>query len=147
MRYGPGSSWERLRTLAKRHGINPKTVAEWKGRDTIAGRPTGPRELRSTVLSPDEEAIIVAFRRHTLLPLDDCLYALQPSIPGLARSSLHCCLHRQGISRLPDLEGDKPGEDSHRCLTDRWRSRSPQGLGPGETLLQTIADRQDRTRL
>ena len=23
------------------------------------------------------------FRRHTLLPLDDCLYALQPSIPHL----------------------------------------------------------------
>jgi hypothetical protein len=25
--------------------------------------------------------MIVAFRRHTLLPLDDCLYALQSSIP------------------------------------------------------------------
>jgi hypothetical protein len=52
--------------------------------------------------------MIVAFRRHTLLPLDDCLYALQPSIPGLTRSSLHRCLQRHGISRLPDLEGDKP---------------------------------------
>ena len=30
-----------------------------------------------------EEAIIVAFRRHTLLPLDDCLYGLQPTIPHL----------------------------------------------------------------
>ena len=30
--------------------------------------------------------MIVAFRRHTLLPLDDCLYALQPSIPHLTRS-------------------------------------------------------------
>jgi len=29
------------------------------------------------VLSIEDEAIIVAFRRHTLLPLDDCLYALQ----------------------------------------------------------------------
>lgn len=25
--------------------------------------------------------MIVAFRRHTLLPLDDCLYALRPTIP------------------------------------------------------------------
>jgi hypothetical protein len=41
------------------------------------------------VLSIEEEAIIVAFRRHTLLPLDDCLYALQPTIPHLTRSSLH----------------------------------------------------------
>jgi hypothetical protein len=30
-----------------------------------------------------EEAIILAFRRHTLLPLDDCLYALQATIPHL----------------------------------------------------------------
>ncbi len=52
--------------------------------------------------------MIVAFRRHTLLPLDDCLYALQPSIPSLTRSSLHRCLQRHGISRLPDVAGDKP---------------------------------------
>jgi IS30 family transposase len=52
--------------------------------------------------------MVVAFRRHTLLPLDDCLYALQPSIPQLTRSALHRCLQRHGISRLPDVEGDKP---------------------------------------
>ena len=46
--------------------------------------------------------------RHTLLPLDDCLYALQPTIPHLTRSSLHRCFQRHGISRLPDTEGDKP---------------------------------------
>jgi len=33
----------------------------------------GPKERRSTVLSPEEEALVVAFRKHTLLPLDDCL--------------------------------------------------------------------------
>ncbi|MBB6411962.1 hypothetical protein HNQ71_004650 [Mesorhizobium sangaii] len=42
-----------------------------------------------TVRSVEEEAIIVAFRRYTLLPLDDCLDALQPTIPHLTRSSLH----------------------------------------------------------
>ena len=52
--------------------------------------------------------MVVAFRRHTLLPLDDCLYALQPSIPHLPRSALHRCLQRHGISRLPDVDGDKP---------------------------------------
>ena len=35
-------------------------------------------------------------------------YALQPSIPHLTRSALHRCLQRHGISRLPDIEGDKP---------------------------------------
>ena len=55
----------------------------------------------------EEEAVIVAFRRHTLLPLDDCLYALQPTIPKLTRSSLHRCLQRHGISRLPEVGGEK----------------------------------------
>ncbi len=96
-----------LRALAERHGINPKTVAKWRKRDTTADRPTGPRAPHSTVLSVQEEAIVVAFRRHTLLPLDDCLYALQATIPHLTRSSLHRCLQRHGISRLPDVEGDK----------------------------------------
>src|SRR3546814_8057223 len=63
--------------------------------------------VHSTVLSIEEEAIIVAFRKHTLLPLDDCLYALQATIPHLTRSSLHRCLQRHGISRLPEVTGDK----------------------------------------
>lgn len=99
---------ESLRALAKRYGINQKTVAKWKNRTSTADRPTGPNASRSTVLSLEEEAIIVAFRKHTLLPLDDCLYALQPTIPHLTRSSLHRCLQRHGIGRLPDVEGDKP---------------------------------------
>ncbi len=48
--------------------------------------PTGPRAPRSTVLSMEGEAIIIAFRKHIPLPLDDCLYALQPTIPHLTRS-------------------------------------------------------------
>jgi len=97
-----------LRALARRYGINPKTVAKWKKRGSVADLPTGPREPKSTVLSIGEEAIVIAFRRHTLLPLDDCLYALQPTIPHLTRSSLHRCLQRHGISRLPQVEGETP---------------------------------------
>src|SRR6202163_2461354 len=97
-----------LRALAKRYGINQKTVAKWKRRTSVADQPTGPKDAKSTVLSIEEEAIIVAFRRHTLLPLDDCLYALQATIPHLTRSSLHRCLQRHGISRLPQIEGDMP---------------------------------------
>ena len=97
-----------LRTLARRYGINQKTVAKWKRRSSVADLPAGPRDPRSSVLSLEDEAIIVAFRRHTLLPLDDCLYALQATIPCLTRSSLHRCLQRHGIGRLPQLEGDKP---------------------------------------
>jgi transposase-like protein len=97
-----------LRALARRYGINPKTIAKRKKRGSVADLPTGPRRPKSTVLSIEEEAIDSTFRHHTLLPLDDCLYALQARIPHLTRSSLHRCLKRHGISRLPQLEGDTP---------------------------------------
>jgi hypothetical protein len=58
-------SQESLRTLAKRYGINQKTVAKWRGRTSALDLPTGPKEPRSTVLTVEEEAVIVAFRRYT----------------------------------------------------------------------------------
>jgi len=100
------NSQESLRALSARYGINQKTVAKWKRRSTVTDLPTGPRDPRSTSLTFQEEAVVVAFRRRTLLPLDDCLYALQPTIPHLTRSSLHRCLQRHGVSRLPDVEGE-----------------------------------------
>src|SRR5215212_5078937 len=116
-------SQESLRVLARRYGINPKTVAKWKKRKSAADLPTGPKAPRSTVLTLAEEAVIVAFRRHTLLPLDDCLYALQPTLPHLTRSSLHRCLQRHGISRLPETEardrGRQAREEAVQALSDR----------------------------
>src|SRR6478609_6062110 len=104
-----------LRALSKRYGINPKTVAKWRKRGSVADLPTGPKEPKSTVLSVEDEAIIVAFRRHTLLPLDDCLYALQATLPHLTRSALHHCLQRHGISRLPEVAGDKPDKSKFKA--------------------------------
>lgn len=97
-----------LKALSAKYGLNPKTVEKWRKREFTQDAPMGPKEVRSTVLSAEEEATIVAFRKYTLLPLDDCLYALQPSFPHLTRSSLHRCLQRHGISRLPEVEGNKP---------------------------------------
>jgi transposase InsO family protein len=94
--------------LSRTYGLNPKTVAKWKKRDGVGDVAMGPKEPRSTVLSKAEEALAVAFRRHTLLPLDDCLYTLQATIPHLTRSSLHRLFQRHDISRLPDVEGSKP---------------------------------------
>ena len=95
-----------IKELSERYDLNPKTVAKWKKRDFIDDAPMGPKDVHSTVLSVEEEALAVAFRKHTLLPLDDCLYALQATIPQLTRSSLHRCLQR-GMSRLP-MAGDRP---------------------------------------
>lgn len=104
------NSQESLRALSQRYGINQKTVAKWKKRTSVQDLPTGPKEPKSSVLTIEEEAIVVAFRRHALLPLDDCLYSLQATIPHLTRSSLHRCLQRHGISRLPEVTGDKPNK-------------------------------------
>lgn len=100
-----------IRSLARQYGINPKTVAKWKKRANVQDIPMGPKQAHSTVLSSEEEALIVAFRKHTLLPLDDCLYVLQETIPHLTRSALHRCLQRHGISRLPEVS-DKPSKKS-----------------------------------
>ena len=80
----------------------------------------GPEANHSTVPTLDEEAMIVAFRRHTLLPLacsrvgGDCLYGLQPTIPHLTRSALDRCLQRLGIGRLPEVDGDKPASQKFK---------------------------------
>jgi transposase-like protein len=93
------------RTLAARYGLNPKTVAKWRRRTTTTDQPMGPNRPHSTVLTEAEEAVIVEFRRRTLLPLDDVLGCLRETIPKLSRSALHRCLQRHGIARLP------PGEE------------------------------------
>lgn len=104
-----------LRALSARDGINQTTVTKWRKRTSVADLPTGPKDAKSTVLTLDEEAIIVAFRRHTLLPLDDCLYSMQPSIRHSTRSSLHCCLQRHDISRLPEVDSDKPAKKKFKA--------------------------------
>ena len=91
------NSQESIGKLAERYDLNPKTIHKWKKRDYTHDTPMGPKQPRSTVLTEEEEAIIVAFRKHTLLPLDDCLYALQATIPHLSRSSLHRCLQHHDV--------------------------------------------------
>jgi transposase InsO family protein len=93
--------------LAEQYDLNPKTVMKWRRRQSVEDMPMGPKDARSTVLSVEEEALCLAFRKHTLLPLDDCLYALQASIPHLTRSSLHRLFQRYDISRLPSIDGEK----------------------------------------
>ena len=98
------ASQEATRILAARYGLNPKTIAKWRQRTTTADGPMGPARPRSTVLTEAEEAIVVEFRRPTLLPLDDVLGCLREAISTLSRSALHRCLQRHGISRLPQGE-------------------------------------------
>lgn len=66
-----------VRALAARHRINPKMVQKWKKSAFTHDAAMGPKEARSAVLTAEEEAACIAFRKHTLLPLDDRLYVLQ----------------------------------------------------------------------
>jgi transposase InsO family protein len=127
---------ESVRALARRHGVSPTTIQKWRKRSTVADAKMGPKRARSTVLTPEEEAMVVAFRRHTLLPLDDCLYALQPTIPHLTRSTLHRCLERHGISRLPEVEGDKPRKKRFKAYPIGYVHVDIAEVGTGEGKLR-----------
>lgn len=94
-------SQDSIAVLSKRYSLNPKTVRKWRNRETIEDAPMGPSSPHSTSMTPLQEAAAVAFRQKTLLPLDDCLHALQRTIPTLTRSSLHRLYQRHGISQLP----------------------------------------------
>lgn len=59
-----------LKELATKHGLNRKAAAKWRKRSFLRDAPMGPKVPRSTVLTAEEEAVVVAFRKHTLLPLD-----------------------------------------------------------------------------
>src|ERR1700709_2280013 len=96
------ASQEKTSTLAQRYGLSRTTVSKWRSRTTTDDAQMGPSSSHSTVLTLAEKAMVVEFRRRTLLPLDDVLGCLRDSIPKLTRSSLHRCLERHGISRLPE---------------------------------------------
>jgi transposase-like protein len=115
LRAGLQASKESTRSLAVRYGLNPKTVDKWRKRATTCDAPMGPRDPKSTVLTPAEEAIVVEFRRRTLLPLDDVLGCLKDTIPTLSRSALHRCLQRHGISRLPAGEAAQKHKRFKTC--------------------------------
>lgn len=100
-------SKESTRKLAARYGLNVKTVAKWRSRTTTTDQPTGPAKPSCAHLSLDEEAMVVEFRRRTLLPLDDLLGHLREALPQLTRSALHRCLIRHGISKRPNQQQKK----------------------------------------
>ncbi len=56
--------------LARRYGVHRHTIAKWRKRDTTEDASHRPRRIHAT-LSPAQEAMVVALRETTLLPLDD----------------------------------------------------------------------------
>src|SRR5215208_736285 len=123
-------SQESLRALAKRYGVNQKTVRKWKGRSSVADLRTGPKERRSTTLSAEDEAIVVAFRRHTLLPLDDCLYALQATIPHLTGHRCTAVSSGMGSADCPRWRATSRTDGSSRATRSATSTSTSQRFRP-----------------
>ena len=112
--YGAGTARQRIEQssqvsirnyLAKQYKFNPRTIVQCRKRADVADVKETPVESKhehSTVQIAEEAALIVAFRKHTMLSLDDCLYVLQDIILHLTHPTPHRCLRQQGISCLPE---------------------------------------------
>ena len=60
--------------------VNVKALAKWRRRVTVEDRKTGATQPSSTVPNANEDAMIVAVRRPTVLSMDDCYRSYnQPS--------------------------------------------------------------------
>jgi hypothetical protein len=94
--------------LAERYGVNPKTVAKWKWRDFDSDARMGPKNPTSSVLSHDQEAIILAYRWRTRLALNDCHERMRRLFPNLSRSGLYRCWKRHGYGRIGRTEPCPP---------------------------------------
>jgi hypothetical protein len=100
MRRAIQASEENNTVQAARLGVNRKTIAKWRARDSTSDQRMGPKNPGSKVLSRDEEAIILAYRWRTRLKLNDCLVKLKRLMPHLSRSALYRCLKRWGLNRI-----------------------------------------------
>lgn len=105
--------------------------------------PWGSKVVRSTSLTPMEEAVVVAFRGFTQLPLYDCLYSLREATHHLIRSFLHRRLQRHGFSRLPKgklaLDKEETQSVSHRLFLRGYR----QSMNREKPLIPFYRHRQD----
>ena len=94
------ASEEKNTVLAKRYGVDRKTIAKWKARKFSSDVRMGPKNPRPKFLTLDDEMIILAYRWRTRLSLDDSLVRLRRLMPQLSRSALYRCLERYGLSKI-----------------------------------------------
>lgn len=82
------ASDETASVLTQRFCITEQTVYKWKKRDVFGDRSHTAHHLQ-TVLTPEQETVVVHLRRTLLLPLDDLLAVTREFIcPHVSRSGL-----------------------------------------------------------
>ena len=146
-RYGPGSSRKRQDharrssegtviagrpQLARRFGIDRKTVRKWRSRSSTCDLPMGPKQRRAPSCRnggggrgsrPGADATA----------LGRPLRVMRDAIPHLSRGTLHRALQRHGVSRLPQpprerSSGSKPTRSA--TSTSTLPSYDTQGVRP-----------------
>lgn len=105
------------RSLGRRFGINYLTVQKWCRRDSVEDRRFGSQEPCPNSLS--KKAAGVLFPEKTLLPLDDCLFTLQDTIPQLNRANLHRDFQKHGISVRPKEDLETPETNTFKVYPIR----------------------------
>jgi len=74
------SSQATTAALSRDLGVNVEALAKWRKRVPFEDRKTGATQPSSTVPNANEDAMIVAVRRPTVLSMDDCYRSYnQPS--------------------------------------------------------------------
>src|ERR671911_197218 len=107
---------ESVRALAKRYGVSPTTVQKWRKRSTTADAPMGPKEPRSTVLTP----YVAAAGRLPLRP---------PAHDPAPHPIVAAPVPRTTWHQPPARDGRRQAEDEalcslrHRLLPHRHRRR------------------------
>ena len=89
------------RAQAAEIGVNVKTVAKWRKRETTEDAPMGPKRRSENALNPAQEALVVVLRKMTRASPEKLLIALRRLMPGLSKSRLYRCLCKWEVSRLP----------------------------------------------
>ena len=146
-------SQESLRSLAKRYGVTPKTIAKWRARKPTfpilapngAAKGAEGRRSQLSVGRKKPPGVRGVPKAHLCCPLDDCLYTLQPNHPAfdaLVASSLSATA--RGFAGCPRVEGEaSPSVNSRLTRSAIFISTS---LGSPNRRRQTLPHRRYRRR-
>ena len=128
------ASEEKNTVLAKRYGVDRKTIAKWKARKFSSDVPMGPKNPRSKFLTLDDEVIILAYRWRTRLSLDNSLVRLRRLMPQLSRSALYRCLERHGLSKIGRTNVSPPLTSASLAGPYRFEITANDVALPGDVL-------------
>ena len=131
--------------LAEIYNLSRHTVAKWRRRDGTEDASHRPHTLHA-ILSPAQEAVVLALREALLLPLDDLLAVTHEFInPDVSRSGLSRCLRRHAVPSLKALRERQQQAD--RAQPKRFKDYEPGFVHVDLKYLPQMPDEDQRKYL